>query len=75
MMVGGGITPLLLNLLLNGSEGSASCPAHVIFKERVPGTHWMGDRRPQSQFGHCVEEKNLLLVLGIDPLTLQSSSL
>jgi len=62
-------------VLLDGSEGSASCPAHIIFKDRVPGTHWMGDRRPQSQCGHCAEEKNLLSLLGIDPLTFQSSSM
>jgi hypothetical protein len=31
-----------LTLALDGGEWSASCPSCFTFRERAPGTHWMG---------------------------------
>jgi hypothetical protein len=55
-------TPQLLISALDGGELSASRRGHFTPGEIAPGTHWIG-----GWAGRCREEKNLLLLPGIEP--------
>jgi hypothetical protein len=36
----GGVDPLILDLVPDGGEWSASCPGYFTPRERASGTHW-----------------------------------
>jgi hypothetical protein len=38
-----GIPVFILTLLIGGGEWSVSCLGHVMFEERITGSHWLGD--------------------------------
>jgi hypothetical protein len=66
-MGSGCIAPQFLNLITDGGEWSASRPGPFTSEKGLPVPIGWEAGGPQSRSGHCGEEKNLFLLLGIEP--------
>jgi hypothetical protein len=64
---GGGITPLVLNLELDGPSAQLHVPVTLPWKKPpwYPPTRWMGGTH--SQFGHFEKAVKLVPLLGLEP--------